>query len=167
MTGTRQANWWPRFRLIDTADVPPDPDVAARVALYEATIAKDLERRIGTPCLAGQPFGGGARRRDRHRQPRRRCRQGRHRGRYRAHQRWRLARQSRLPADSPISQRDVLAELPFGNKALVLEITGGDLKEALEQSLAGAERPTAAFPQVSGLEVHADVTCRPENGSCR
>jgi 5'-nucleotidase / UDP-sugar diphosphatase len=160
--GTRQANWRPRFRLIDTADVPPDPDVAARVALYEATVASDLERQIattksrldsrsaavrggetaignlvadavraGTGADIALINGGG------------------------------LRGNRVYPPNSAISQRDVLAELPFGNKALLLEITGSDLKEALEQSLAAAERPTAAFPQVSGLEVHADVTKPP------
>src|SRR5690606_10053328 len=41
--GARRVSWWPRFRLIDTATVVPDADVGDRVALYEATIARDLE----------------------------------------------------------------------------------------------------------------------------
>jgi 2',3'-cyclic-nucleotide 2'-phosphodiesterase (5'-nucleotidase family) len=157
--GSRQVSWWPGFRLIDTADVTPDPDVAARVALYEATIAKDLEQHIGTTMsqldsrtatvrggeaaignLVADAMRSGT-------------------GADIALINGGGLRGNRLyPPRSTISRRDVLAELPFGNKALVLEITGGDLRQAIEQSLAGAERLTGAFPQVSGLEVHADVT---------
>src|SRR5438132_12395293 len=33
--GARQTTWWPQFRIIDSATVTPDPDVAAVVAAYE------------------------------------------------------------------------------------------------------------------------------------
>jgi 5'-nucleotidase / UDP-sugar diphosphatase len=157
--GTRRVNWWPRFRLIDTATVVPDAEVDDRVALYEATIAKDLEQRIGTTLTELD------------------SRQAQVRSReaaignlvadaIRAGTGAEIAlinggsvRGNRVyPADTAISRRLVRTELPFGNMALVLDITGGNLKAALEQSLAGAERPTGAFPQVSGLEIRADVT---------
>ncbi len=157
--GKRRVKWRPGFRLIDTKHAVPDPDVAARVALYEATIAKDMEQHIGTTSTqldsrsaevrggetaignlvadavrAGTGadivlINGGSLRGNRIYQP-----------------------------GSAISRRDLLTELPFGNVALVLDITGGDLELALEQSLAGAERLTGAFPQVSGIELQADLT---------
>ncbi|MFM7146458.1 MAG: hypothetical protein ACKOW5_09005, partial [Actinomycetales bacterium] len=33
--GKRVATWWPKFRVIDTTDVTPDPEVAAAVAKYQ------------------------------------------------------------------------------------------------------------------------------------
>jgi 5'-nucleotidase / UDP-sugar diphosphatase len=157
--GTRQVSWWPKFRLIDTAEVVPDAEVADRVALYEATIAKDLEQHIGTTLaeldsrsaevrggetaignLVADAIRAGT-------------------GAEIALINGGSLRGNRVyPADSPINRRLVRTELPFDNKAVVLDITGGDLRHALEQSLAGAERPTGAFPQVSGLEIQADVT---------
>jgi 2',3'-cyclic-nucleotide 2'-phosphodiesterase (5'-nucleotidase family) len=129
------------------------------VALYEATIAKDLEQHIGTTmsqldsrtaAVRGGEAAIGNLVADA-------MRSGT--GADIALINGGGLRGNRLyPPRSTISRRDVLAELPFGNKALVLEITGGDLRQAIEQSLAGAERLTGAFPQVSGLEVHADVT---------
>lgn len=156
--GARRVTWWPRFRLIDTADVVPDPEVAARVALYEATIAMDLEQHIGTTStqldsrtaevrsgeaaignLVADALRAGT-------------------GADIALVNGGSLRGNRVyPPGSAISRRDLRTELPFGNIAVVLDITGSDLKDALEQSLAGAERLTGAFPQVSGLEVHADV----------
>jgi 5'-nucleotidase / UDP-sugar diphosphatase len=157
--GVRRVSWWPRFRLIDTATVVPDAEVADRVALYEATIAKDLEQQIGTTLTELD------------------SRQAQVRSReaaignlvadaIRAGTGAEIAlinggslRGNRVyPADTAVSRRLVRTELPFGNTAVVLDIIGGDLKDALEQSLAGAERPTGAFPQVSGLEIRADVT---------
>lgn len=157
--GIRRVDWSPRFRLIDTADVVPDPDVAARVALYEATVAKDLEQHIGTTIskldsrtaevrggeaaignLVADAIKAGT-------------------GADIALINGGSLRGNRVyPPRSAISQGDVRAELPFGSKAVVLDIAGSELTQALEQSLAGAERLTGAFPQVSGLEVHADVT---------
>ncbi|MEX2481442.1 MAG: 5'-nucleotidase, partial [Gammaproteobacteria bacterium] len=157
--GARRVTWWPKFRLIDTAEVVPDAEVAGRVALYEATVAKDLDERIGT--LAAQLdsrtaevrsgeaaignlvadalktgtkadialINGGSLRGNRTYAP-----------------------------NSAITRRVVRTELPFGNKAVVLDVTGGEIRDALEQSLATAERPTAAFPQVSGLAIQADVS---------
>jgi 2',3'-cyclic-nucleotide 2'-phosphodiesterase (5'-nucleotidase family) len=62
------------------------------------------------------------------------------------------------PPGTEIKRRHILAELPFGNLALVLEILGSDLKAALEQGFAQAETLTGAFPQVSGMRVRADLS---------
>lgn len=157
--GARRVNWWPKFRLIDTAEVVPDAEVDDRVALYEATIAKDLEQQIGTTrteldSRAAEVRGGEA------------AIANLVADAIRAGTGADIAlinggslRGNRVyPADTAISRRLVRTELPFDNKAVVLDVTGGHLKHALEQSLAGAERPTGAFPQVSGLEIRADAT---------
>jgi 5'-nucleotidase/UDP-sugar diphosphatase len=157
--GARRVNWWPGFRLIDTADVVPDPEVAARVALYEATVAKDMDQHIGTTLSqldsrTAEVRGGEA------------AIGNLIADAVRAGTGADIAlinggnlRGNRIyPARSALSRRDLWTELPFGNKAVVLDIAGSDLKQALEQSLAEAERLTGAFPQVSGLAVHADLT---------
>ena len=46
--GRRQVSWWPRFRVIDTADVTPDPGVLARVEAYGQTLSKELDVVLGT-----------------------------------------------------------------------------------------------------------------------
>jgi 2',3'-cyclic-nucleotide 2'-phosphodiesterase (5'-nucleotidase family) len=155
----RRVNWWPRFRLIDTAEVVPDAEVASRVALYEATIAKDLEERIAitkseldsrTAEVRGHEAAIGNLVADAIRAAT---------GADVALVNGGNLRGNRIYSPGyAITRRDVHTELPFGNKAVVLDIAGRDLKAALEQSLAGAERATGAFPQVSGLEIRADVT---------
>lgn len=155
----RRVAWWPNFRVIDTGALSPDGEVAQRVALYEATLAKEFDVRIGitsteldsrTAAVRGGEAaignliadaikartgadialvnGGGV-------------------------------RGNRVyPPGSPITRRDVLSELPFGNQALVLDIAGSDLRQALEEGFAGAERLTGAFPQVAGLRIRADLS---------
>ncbi|MGE0422611.1 MAG: bifunctional UDP-sugar hydrolase/5'-nucleotidase [Reyranellaceae bacterium] len=157
--GKRKVAWWPRFRIIDTADVTPDPDVAARVAVYESRLSKSLDIVIGRTtteldsrnaavrggeAAIGNLFtdalrtatgadvallnGGGFR--------------GNH----------------VYPAGSAITERLVLAELPFLNRALVLEVSGKALRAAIEAGLAGAENEVGRFPQVSGMTIRADLT---------
>jgi 5'-nucleotidase / UDP-sugar diphosphatase len=64
------------------------------------------------------------------------------------------------PPGSKITRRDIMAELPFGNRVIPIEISGGDLKRALENGLSQLSNPSGRFPQVSGLRIVAD-TSRP------
>ena len=160
--GKRRVAWWPRFRFIDTADVEPDKEVAARVEVFEASLSKELDIAIGTTSSeldsrtatvrGGEAAIGNL-----------------------------IADAMRAAVDadvaitngggirgnatygpgSDLTRRHVLTELPFGNKTVLLEATGAGIKEALEQGLARAERLVGAFPQVSGLKVGADVTRPP------
>src|SRR5262249_10285764 len=50
--GRRIVAWWPQFRIIDTATVVPDPEVAALVAKYEGELRKQLESPIATTAVA-------------------------------------------------------------------------------------------------------------------
>jgi 5'-nucleotidase/UDP-sugar diphosphatase len=157
--GKRRLRWWPNFRVIDTAAVAPDPTMAAHVAVYEKMLSKELDQPLaaldaemdsrnamvrGGEAAIGNLFadavretlaadiallnGGGFRGKKLYQVP------------------------------GTITRRDVLAELPFGNKAYLLEISGRDLKAALEQGLARAENLTGAFPQVSGMTIRADLS---------
>ncbi|MEJ0078602.1 MAG: bifunctional UDP-sugar hydrolase/5'-nucleotidase [Alphaproteobacteria bacterium] len=150
----RAVTWWPQFRVIDTATVAPDPEVAAAVARFEkalldsmtdplcvTTVALDSSTaivrtreaaignlfadamRAGTHADAAILNGGGIRA-----------------GKV-------------YEAGSRISQGDVLAELPFGNRIVVLETSGRDLKGAIENGLSRLPQSSGRFPQVSGIAV--------------
>ena len=160
--GKRHTTWWPQFRVIDTATVTPDPEVAAAVAEFErrlsqemdvtiATTAVELDSRVATVRTreaalgnliadvlrnalnadAAVMNGGGIRG-----------------GRV-------------YPPGTAISRRDVLAELPFGNRAVVVEIAGRDLRRALEEGLAQWPNISGRFPQVSGIALEVDARRAP------
>lgn len=42
--------------------------------------------------------------------------------------------------------------MPFGNTLYVADLTGKQIKEALEQGLSNVENGGGAFPQVAGIE---------------
>ena len=61
-------------------------------------------------------------------------------------------------AGTKLTRGDILAELPFGNKTVKLELTGAQLREALENGFSQVEEGTGRFPQVSGLAVEVDLS---------
>lgn len=153
---SRKVSWHPRFRIVDTADVTPDAAVAAKVSAFEAELGVDLDQTIGetgTPLdsrkaavRSGEAaignlitdamrafaktdvalMNGGGIRGDR-----------------------------QYAAGQALTKRDLLSELPFGNKLMVLEITGADLKVALENGLWFGEKAEGRFGQVSGAKIVA------------
>jgi 5'-nucleotidase / UDP-sugar diphosphatase len=56
-------------------------------------------------------------------------------------------------AGSVLTRADILAELPFGNRTVLLELAGGDILAALENGLGQVEEGAGRFPQVSGMSV--------------
>jgi len=157
--GKRSTVWWPQFRVIDTADVTPDPEVAAVVAKYQADLSREMDVAIATTAVTldsrvatvrtgeaaigdliadamrdlthadAAVMNGGA------------------------------IRGNRIyPPETKITRRDVLVELPFGNRLVTLDITGEELRQALENSLAQLPRSGGRFPQVSGIKLTADVS---------
>jgi len=156
--GHREVKWWPQFRIIDTANVDPDPDVAAAVAGFEAELGREMDvplatlaveldsrsstvrtreaaignliadaMRITTGSDAAIMNGGGI-------------------------------RGGKLyPAGSTITRRDILAELAFGNRVVLVEMSGRDLKAAIENGLAQLPISGGRFPQVSGMTIEADL----------
>ncbi|NVO16162.1 MAG: bifunctional metallophosphatase/5'-nucleotidase [Rhodoplanes sp.] len=160
--GQRTTRWWPQFRVIDTATVTPDPAVTAAVDVYRQELTNEMSVPLGTTAVEwdsrsaivrtretaiGNVFadavrislkteaailnGGGIRS-----------------GRV-------------YPAGSAITRRDVLAELPFGNRVVPVEIGGGELREAIEHGLARLPDASGRFPQVSGLKIEADISKPP------
>ncbi len=152
--GRRTTFWWPQFRVIDTAAVEPDPAVAAAVARYEAVLKQQINVRIGTTAVEldsrnatvrtreaaiGNLFadamhaatradaavinGGGIR-----------------------------AGKTYEPG-SEITHGDVLAELPFNNRVVVVELSGRELRRAMENGLSLLPQAGGRFPQVSGIRL--------------
>lgn len=154
--GKRVASWWPRFRVIDTADVAPDAGVAEMVAGYEAALSQELDVELArteteldsrnAAVRAGEAAIGNL-----------------YADAIRAATGADVAllngggfRGNRVyPAGSAVTRRDVLKELPFGNKTVVVEIRGDELRRALEHGLAELSQPNGRFPQVSGMRVEA------------
>lgn len=60
-----------------------------------------------------------------------------------------------LPA-GPITRRNVLAWLPFGNRVVKVELTGDAIRQALENGVSQRETGAGRFPQVSGLQFAFD-----------
>ena len=60
------------------------------------------------------------------------------------------------PAGHAITRKDVLTELPFGNRTMKLQVTGATILAALENGFSEVEDGGGRFPQVSGLKVEYD-----------
>ena len=61
------------------------------------------------------------------------------------------------PPGTELTRKMVLTELPFGNKTVVLRLTGAQVREALENGVSRAAHPSGRFPQVSGLAFSFDA----------
>jgi 5'-nucleotidase / UDP-sugar diphosphatase len=162
MDGRRSVKWWPQFRIVDTATVTPDPEVAAVVANLEADLSREMDQplaklaveldsrniavrtgeaaignliadamRARSGALAAVTNGGGIRG-----------------GRV-------------YPAGSTITRRDVLGELPFGNRVMTIDIRGRDLRTALENGFSRLADAAGRFPQVSGMNIRFDPRLPP------
>jgi 5'-nucleotidase / UDP-sugar diphosphatase len=155
--GRRAVTWLPRFRVIDSGTVTPDPEALAIVKKYEAELSKELDVELGTTAVdldsrsasvrsqetaignliadairastgadAAITNGGGIR------------------------------GNKQYPAGAKITRRDILTELPFGNSTSMVEITGKDIKDALENGVSQIDNRAGRFPQVSGLTFAID-----------
>ena len=152
-----QFAWSPSFRVVNTARVEPDAEMAAAVQGYLDRLAGDLDVVIGTTATRldsrrqtvrsgeaaiGNLFtdavravtgadvaltNGGGIRGDRLYEP-----------------------------GAMLTRRDIVTELPFGNYTVVLQVTGRDLIAALENGLGGIEDGAGRFPHLSGLDAVYD-----------
>jgi 2',3'-cyclic-nucleotide 2'-phosphodiesterase (5'-nucleotidase family) len=160
--GKRRAVWRPQFRVIDTATVTPDPDVAAAVARFERDLLDKMSETICTTSVALDSSTATVRTRetaignlfaDAMRANMRADAAILNGGGIRAGKTY--------EAGASISHGDVLAELPFNNRIVVIAITGRELKRALENGLSLLPRPSGRFPQVSGIEMRVDLARAP------
>ncbi|WP_018181451.1 bifunctional metallophosphatase/5'-nucleotidase [Kaistia granuli] len=160
--GKTSLTWKPRFEIIDSATVTPDPAIAAVVKSYQDKLDAEMKVEIGTTETAldsrratvrGEEaaignliadtmraavdaevalFNGGSIRADRE-----------------------------YPAGTKLTRADMFAEMPFGNKTVKLVVTGKALRQALESGFSLVEAAAGRFPQVSGLVVEVDLAKLP------
>jgi len=154
----RVATWWPQFRVIDTASVTPDAAVAAAVARFERTLTDRMRDTICTTAVALDSSTATVRTReaaignlfaDAMRAGMRADAAVLNGGGIRAGK-------SYAPG-ARISHGDILAELPFNNRVVVVEIAGAALRRAMENGLSLLPQPSGRFPQVSGIALQFDL----------
>lgn len=63
-------------------------------------------------------------------------------------------RSEKIHKAGPVTVLDVMNIQPFPNEIVTLEVTGEQIKEALENGLSLAPKPNGSFPQVSGMEIN-------------
>jgi 5'-nucleotidase / UDP-sugar diphosphatase len=68
-----------------------------------------------------------------------------------------------LPA-GPLTVRDIETMLPFDNRAVVLSMSGEQLRQVLESSVAHLPRPWGGFLQISGLRIHVNLETPDDSG---
>jgi len=153
----RRLSWHARFRPIDSATVEPDPETLAIVNRLEAELSQQLDVAIATLSAPFDSRSSVVRSEEaaigdlvadaiRHAT-----------GAQIAITNGGSLRGNRTyPAGHAFTRRDVLSELPFGNRTVLVEITGRDLKAALENGVSDIDSRSGRFPQVSGLRMVVD-----------
>jgi 5'-nucleotidase/UDP-sugar diphosphatase len=147
------------WRYLSTAGVAPDPKIKAVVDRYEGQLDEELAVPVGTTTVtldtrrstvrsAESNFGnlvadalraglkadvalmtGGGVRGDRTYDP-----------------------------GTVLTRKDILTELPFGNFAVLIELSGSDLLMALENGVSQIEEGAGRFPQISGMSFSYDLS---------
>ena len=144
--------WEPAFRVVNTASVAPDPEIEAVVDGYLARLAEELDVEIGVTAVELDS--------------RRRVVRSRETGIANL-----IADAMRTatgadvalingggirgdkvyPPGTILTRRDLRSELPFGDKTVVLEVAGADLRAALEHGVT--EVAKGAGPVCARLRV--------------
>jgi 5'-nucleotidase / UDP-sugar diphosphatase len=153
----RKVTWSPSFRVHDTMSIDADPEVGAAVAALEAELSKELDVVVATTDVELDSRTASVRSQE--------TAMGdlvadavlASLGADIAITNGGGIRADRLyPAGSKLTRRDILAELPFGNTTVLVELTGADIKDALENGVSMLGSYAGRFPQVSGLTVTVD-----------
>ncbi|HWM46162.1 MAG TPA: bifunctional UDP-sugar hydrolase/5'-nucleotidase [Xanthobacteraceae bacterium] len=155
--GRREVVWWPNFRVIDTATVTPDPEVAAAVRGYEQDLTREMDVPLATTAVELDSRNMTVRSREAAIGDLIADAMRAATGAEVAIMNGGGIRSGRVYAPgTPITRRDVLAELPFGNRTALLRVSGRDLRAALENGFGVLPQGGGRFPQVSGLTVEID-----------
>jgi len=153
----RKVAWAPSFRVHDSSTIDPDPEVLAVVKRYESALSKELDVEIGTSAgeldsrsatVRSQEAAIGNLIADAIKDSTGGDVAITNGGGIRANKQY--------PAGVKLTRRDILSELPFGNSTSLVEVTGADLKAALENGVSQLEQRVGRFPQVSGLKFEVD-----------
>ncbi len=155
--GKRVVKWTPNFRFVDTATVKPDPETQKMVDTLKAQLDKNLSVVIGTTdvpldsrrnVVRGEESSMGDLIADAMKDATGADIAITNGGGIRADKTY--------DAGTQLTRRDILSELPFGNKTVVTAIPGSQVLAALENGFSQVEDGAGRFPQVSGLQVVYD-----------
>ena len=151
--------WEPSFRVVNTASVAPHPGIQAVVDEYLARLSQELDVEIGATTVALDSRRGT-------------LRNGEAAIANLITDALRAATGADValyngggirggkvyPAGAVLTRRDVRTEMPFGDKTVVLEVSGALLLEALEHGVSEVEDGAGRFPQVSGMAYRFDAS---------
>jgi 2',3'-cyclic-nucleotide 2'-phosphodiesterase (5'-nucleotidase family) len=160
--GEVDVSWTPNFRVVNTATVEPDPEIAALVKTYTDKLDQELQVEIGTTetpldsrraTVRGQEAAIGNLIADATREAVGADIAIANGGGIRADKEY--------PAGSRLTRGDIFAELPFGNVTVKLELTGQQILEALENGFSQVREVGGRFPQISGMNVEVDLSQPP------
>ena len=154
--------WEPSIRVVNTVSVAPDPDLQAAVDAYLGRLEHELDVEIGSTAVELDS--------------RRSVVRSRETGianliadAMRAATGADVAltngggiRADRIyPPGTTLLRRDIQSELPFGNRTVLLEVTGAELLAALENGVGRIEEGAGRFPHVSGMTYRFDASKPP------
>ncbi len=157
--GKRTVDWAPMFRFIDTAAVTPDPESQELVDGFQAKLDKELGVEIGATegpldsrrnVVRGEESAMGNLIADAIREATKADVAIMNGGGIRADRTY--------DAGTVLTRKDVLTELPFGNKTVLTELPGSQILAALENGVSQVEKGAGRFPQVSGMTFAFDPT---------
>lgn len=157
--GGPRFTWAPAFQVIDTATVDADPALAGAVEAYEAQLSDKLDIEIGTTeteldsrraSIRSMETGMGNLIVDAMREAV---------GADVAITNGGGIRADKVYAPGTVlTRRDIQSELPFGNRTVLLEVTGADIRAALENAVSEVENGAGRFAHVSGMTYGFDAS---------
>ncbi len=154
----RTVTWSPTFRINDSAAFPADPEVDAKVKEIEGRLSAELDVPVAkvageldsrSSIVRSQEAAIGNLVADAIRQAQQADIAITNGGGIRGNKVY--------TPGTTLSRRDILTELPFGNRTVTTEITGKAIRAALENGFSQTDNRAGRFPQVSGLAVVADL----------
>ena len=147
------------FRVIDTADYEPDPAIQEMLDGYDAQLDEELNVELGTATTAldsrrasvrSQETAIGNLIADAMREAAGADIAITNGGGIRGDREY--------EAGVALTRRDILSELPFGNKTVSYELTGAQVRSLLENGYSEIEDRAGKFAQISGMTVEVDTT---------
>ena len=151
--------WEPSVRVVNTVSVTPDPELQAAVDAYLGGLERELDVEIGSTAVQLDSRRSAVR-----------SREGAFANLIADAMRAATGADAALtngggiradkiyPPGTTLLRRDIRSELPFGNKTIVVEVTGTDLRAALENGVSGVEVGAGRFPHVSGITFRFDAS---------
>lgn len=150
--GKREVSWVPHFRFIDSAEVQPDPETQAKVDEFTRSLDESLNVEIGVTenaldsrrnVIRTQESAMGNLIADAQRAATGADIAIANGGGIRG--------DTTYDAGRKLTRRDIMTELPFGNKTVLTVIPGSQVLAALENGVSQVEKGAGRFPQVSGM----------------